>query len=193
MKRLTTDNPQENFEIMMNYVFAKDGWAHIRHDGERENVPLTEWVKAQCIKRGCDEFPGETAEEIDMTVCDCLMDGEGCPVALAYCFACQANHLRGRLKAIEDTLGDEDNLDHLRELAQAEKDGRLVVLPCKVGDTVYRTFRGNGRDPVVVETEIKSLGQAADLVGRIGKKSLFVSVYLTRQEAEEALREDEEK
>lgn len=26
----------------------------------------------------------------------------------------------------------------LRELAQAEKEGRLVVLPCKVGDTVYR-------------------------------------------------------
>lgn len=28
-------------------------------------------------------------------------------------------------------------IDHLRELAQAEKDGRLVVLPCKMGDTVY--------------------------------------------------------
>lgn len=27
--------------------------------------------------------------------------------------------------------------DRLRELAYAEKDGRLVVLPCKVGDTVY--------------------------------------------------------
>lgn len=25
----------------------------------------------------------------------------------------------------------------LRELVQAEQDGRLVVLPCKVGDTVY--------------------------------------------------------
>lgn len=28
-------------------------------------------------------------------------------------------------------------IDHLRELVQAEKDGRLVVLPCKIGDTVY--------------------------------------------------------
>ena len=27
--------------------------------------------------------------------------------------------------------------DRLREIVQAEKDGRLVVLPCKVGDTVY--------------------------------------------------------
>lgn len=32
--------------------------------------------------------------------------------------------------------------DWLRELAQAEKDGRLVVLPCSVGDPV---FMGTGR------------------------------------------------
>lgn len=29
------------------------------------------------------------------------------------------------------------SLDRLRELAEAGRDGRLVVLPCKVGDTVY--------------------------------------------------------
>lgn len=29
------------------------------------------------------------------------------------------------------------SIDHLQGLAQAEKDGRLVVLPCRVGDTVY--------------------------------------------------------
>lgn len=29
------------------------------------------------------------------------------------------------------------SIEHLRELVQAEQDGRLVVLPCKVGDTVY--------------------------------------------------------
>ena len=27
--------------------------------------------------------------------------------------------------------------DHIRELVQTEQDGRLVVLPCKVGDSVY--------------------------------------------------------
>ena len=124
MERLTRDNPKENWETMMNYVFSKDGWAHIRHDGEREDVPLTDWAKARCIERGCDEFPGETAKEIDEALCDCIMGGEGCPVALAYCFACQVSHLRERLKAIEDTLGDDYDLDHLQELAQAERDGR---------------------------------------------------------------------
>jgi hypothetical protein len=35
---------------------------------------------------------------------------------------------------------------HLRELAEADKDGRLVVLPCKVGDTVIdQTFAENPR------------------------------------------------
>lgn len=34
-----------------------------------------------------------------------------------------------RLAAIEDILGDEYNLDRLRELAQADREGRCVVLP----------------------------------------------------------------
>lgn len=34
-----------------------------------------------------------------------------------------------RLAAIEDTLGDTYDLDHLRELVEADKDGRCVVLP----------------------------------------------------------------
>lgn len=32
------------------------------------------------------------------------------------------------------TLGP---VDHIRDLLQAEQDGRLVILPCKVGDSVY--------------------------------------------------------
>lgn len=106
MKRLTTDCATDNFEVSMNYVFGKDGWAHIISDGEHDNVPLTAWAKEQCIKRGCDEFPSETPEEIDETLCDCLADGDGCPVALAYCFGCQACHLRDRLKLYEDTGKD---------------------------------------------------------------------------------------
>lgn len=44
-----------------------------------------------------------------------------------------------RLAAIEDILGDEYDLDRLRELKQADDEGRCVVLPCKVGETVYTT------------------------------------------------------
>lgn len=65
MKRLTTETPDGNFETMLNFVYGKDGWAHIRHDGENADVPLTECARKQCLNRGCDEFPAESAEEID--------------------------------------------------------------------------------------------------------------------------------
>lgn len=44
-----------------------------------------------------------------------------------------SGQLELKLKAYQE-LGP---IDHLHELVQAEQDGRLVVLPCKVGDTVY--------------------------------------------------------
>ena len=42
-----------------------------------------------------------------------------------------------RLAAIEDILGDEYELDRLRELVEADREGRCVILPCKHGDTVW--------------------------------------------------------
>ena len=77
-------------------------------------------------------------------------------------------------------LADLENIcsyTHLRELAEADKYGRLVVLPCKVGDTVYilrRTF--DGAD-VVGETELWWTD-----IPQLGK-----TVFLTREEAENAL------
>lgn len=117
MKRLTTDNPNGNFETMLNYVYGKEGFAHIRFDGEQDDVPLTSWAKAQCLYRGCDDFPAETPEEIDETLCECVMDCPECPIALAYCFASQAIHLRSRLKMYEDILFDSDG----RELVTLEQ------------------------------------------------------------------------
>ncbi len=43
------------------------------------------------------------------------------------------------LKEIEDILGADYDLDRLRELVEADRDRRCVVLPVKVGDTVYDT------------------------------------------------------
>lgn len=41
---------------------------------------------------------------------------------------------------LQDLIGDQkasEALDRFRQLAEAGRDGRLVVQPCKVGDTVY--------------------------------------------------------
>ena len=102
MERLTTDAPQGNFETMLNYVYSKDGIANIRSDGTNDDVPLHEWARRECIARGCDEFPGESFEEIDEAICACAFDCPECPIFLAYTFACQACHLRDRLKRHED-------------------------------------------------------------------------------------------
>lgn len=51
-----------------------------------------------------------------------------------------------RLATIEDILGDDYDLDRLRELVEAERDGRCVVLPCKVGDTAwFKTYSCNAK------------------------------------------------
>lgn len=42
-----------------------------------------------------------------------------------------------RLGTIEDILGDDYDLDRLRELVEADRDGRCVVLPAKMGDDVW--------------------------------------------------------
>ena len=42
-----------------------------------------------------------------------------------------------RLAVIEDILGDEYEIDRLRELVEADKEGRCVVLPCNVGDNIF--------------------------------------------------------
>lgn len=124
---------------------------------------------------------------------------------------CTQKEVWKRLKAYEDTgwtpemlhkLGENawhlwdfaqaaENMTvgRLKELAEADKDGRVVVLPCKVGDTVYRVFTVDGREPVIQATQVKTFGQAADLIGRIGKLSKLVSVFRTREEAERAMQE----
>lgn len=47
-----------------------------------------------------------------------------------------------RLGRIEDIIGDTYDLDRLRELVEADKAGRCVLLPCKVGDRIYKLFCG---------------------------------------------------
>lgn len=71
----------------------------------------------------------------------------------------------------------------LRELAEADRDGRVVVLPCKVGDTVYMiSWRLNGRHEI--EERVFSLTYFDP--AKYGK-----DYFLTREEAEKALEANE--
>ena len=90
-------------------------------------------------------------------------------------------------------------IDRLRELAEADKDGRVVVLPCKVGDTVWRIVRDG--EPHITRDEVRDMYFADDMTpcdelvgGRVTFTEKFgKTVFLSREEAEKALREMEGK
>ena len=49
------------------------------------------------------------------------------------------------------------NYTRLRELAEADKDGRVLILPCKVGDTVWALI-GYAREPRECKVEFVNIG-----------------------------------
>ena len=81
------------------------------------------------------------------------------------------------------------------ELAQAKADGRVVVLPCKVGDTVYRIKSDGTIDtPYVKQFHIsqKPWQTIVSFEGSMcGITDFGKTIFLTREEAEKALRERE--
>ena len=106
-----------------------------------------------------------------------------------------------RLAAIEDILGKEYDLDELREMVQTKREGRCVVLPAK---TVFELVwcAGEGCDmvcPVSIDGKgccefcdhgtiiVEEVPCRQEHIERIGK-----DVFLTRAEAEAALRREQE-
>ena len=82
-------------------------------------------------------------------------------------------------------------IDRLCDLAEADRDGRVVVLPCKVGDKLYRVFAGE-----IFEHRVGSMKYFA-IQGRWDiemypfcpcvESSIGKTIFLTREEAEKAL------
>lgn len=96
-------------------------------------------------------------------------------------------------------VGECGGITRVKELAEADKDGRLKVLPCKVGDTVwailggkkyackciveYVNIGGRGLGTTIVLCEAEGLREQYGVtVAAFGK-----TVFLTREEAEKAL------
>lgn len=83
------------------------------------------------------------------------------------------------------------DIDRLEELAEADKACRLVVLPCKVGDTLFRVFAGE-----ILEHKVGNMRYLA-IQGRWDietypfcpyvESSIGKTIFLTREEAEAAL------
>mgnify|MGYP006913556452 FL=1 len=140
-------------------------------------------------------------------------DGNFCDIAQCrkwpcqYDGSCTQKQVWEKLKAYEDTgLTPEElkaaltkplflrvaaqalgvDIVRLSELAEADKDGRAVVLPCKIGDTVWRMKRTFETFPDKSKPYIEPDAFLLQDVFNIGK-----TVFLTHEEAEKALQEME--
>ena len=117
----------------------------------------------------------------------------------------EVDNIVDRLGAIEDILGDDYDLDRLRELVQADRDGRCVVRPCKIGDTVYeircaeeseskRKYARKKYDYSVsaFTWKMKAFPEKCYVSEKKCTKSDFIymgrTVFLTREAAEAALK-----
>ncbi len=100
-------------------------------------------------------------------------------------------HADSIIERLDKLLAQTDDDVRLRELAEADKDGRLVVLPCKMGDKLYRVFAGE-----IFEHRVGSMKYFA-IQGRWDietypfcpcvESSIGKTIFLTREEAEKAL------
>ena len=106
------------------------------------------------------------------------------------------------LARLNSNIFDNDFGNHIAELIVAEQDGRLLVLPCKVGGTVY--FVADG---AVKETRLLAIKANVSDPAYSGNPSIIYEgyfqlgmhvmcwsigdrLYLTRAEAEAALKGD---
>ncbi len=125
-------------------------------------------------------FNGSHSNQVkgaDNLVCSEVCEREGsckeCPIARAF----------DRLAAIEDILGDDYDLDRLRELIQADREGRCLVLACMPGESVFVVVSvPESGIYAVVETKPQGLHEILTFTRSLGK-----TVFRTREEAEAAL------
>lgn len=218
MKRLTSDNTFEMnmHQLALNQVYVgKDGWVQYVEGPDRE-CSVCDLVRAVSETLGV-ELPMLSDEALSDLMLDWLQYGAEEPegvVAILYRALCAMAEVRAQLFRYEDTGLEPEEIEaakeridikfalwvsktwgladgRLNEILKAEKDGRLVVLPYKIGDLVYRIavrkkYLNHLMDtPYIKVVEIKT-ENALKYKSEIGK-----TVFLTREEAEAALKEVE--
>ena len=216
MKRLTTNYPDNNLDAALNLFYIKDFETWVRGGGDGPDYPdirLYDFIrKAAKILLPDLDFPMDD-DGVDYAMGELLLDGPDKPtglLALLYTAAWSYAELRGRLMQYEDTGLEpavcanyktfEDEaiskgvpFKRIVALMEADRAGRLVVLPCKVGDTVYRIVRD--ADPHITRDEVRNMYFADDMTlcvelvgGRIILSEKFgKTVFLTHEEAKKTL------
>ncbi len=101
-------------------------------------------------------------------------------------------------REIEETLSGYDySISRMVELMKADKDGRVLILPCKVGDMAYWVHNGVITGCHVYRIQVNRKGTFVFLKSTISHGGfrtdacLGKTVFLSRVEAEKALQEME--
>ena len=225
MKRLTTNCPDNNLDAALNLFYVKDFETWVRGGGDGPDYPdirLYDFIrKAAKILLPDLDFPTDD-DGVDYAMGELLLDGPDEPtglLALLYTAAWSYAELRGRLMQYEDTglepamcanyktFEDEAiskgvTFKRIVELMEADRAGRLVVLPVRpvltqsIGSMLYIIEDGE-----IVED---SLCEALVGMGSNGEINIFYTtlsdqisfeqadigktVFLTREAAEKARR-----
>ena len=197
MKRLTT-NDANHILAPLNLFYAENQEAMVRGGGPEPDYADTTLVElVRRIAKTHDlNIEAEDPERLGDEMYEAMIDGvdtvEGV-VALLHAAAIQAAEMRGRLMEIEDILGDEYDLNRLRELAQADKEGRCVVLPAKPDQIIYQWRKGDDCPSVsrLDGVQINADGEITYPIwnGYLIPEDFGKTVFLTREEAEAALKE----
>lgn len=224
MKRLTTNCPDNNLDAALNLFYIKGFETWVRGGGDGPDYPdirLYDFIrKAAKILLPDLDFPTDD-DGVDYAMGELLLDGPDEPtglLALLYTAAWSFAELRGRLMQYEDTglepamcanyktFEDEAiskgvTFKRIVELMEADRAGRLVVLPVRpvltqsIGSMLYIIEDGE-----IVED---SLCEALVGMGSNGEINIFYTtlsdqisfeqadigktVFLTREKAEQAL------
>jgi hypothetical protein len=175
MKRLTTDNPKDDIENALNLFYAKDQWAWVRGGGpapDYADISLCDFVRMLAKANIPDAELPEDDDDLSMMMAEWLIDdpasAEGI-ISLLYTAGWAFAELRHRLAHYEDM----------------EEQGRLVVLPCKVGSVVYAAETTPVIPLHVIAPAVYLDGAEGgdfEMLDNFGK-----TVFLTREEAERAL------
>ena len=112
-ERLTTDKPYNNLTSMLNFAYAKDGDVYLRYADGEEDKRLVDYIAKIAKEKGCEHTADDILDD-GCVECDC-------EVAVLHAVAIQAAELRARLAELEDMI------EH----------GRLIELPCMVGQDCY--------------------------------------------------------
>ena len=106
------------------------------------------------------------------------------------CNECVYGRKNNRLATIEDILGDDYDLKRLRELVEVDRDGRCVVLPCKIGSAVYSVRHQRVADDEYRMSFHDELSVIEQKFGLIHADCVGKTVFLTREAAEDALKKE---